>query len=101
MMKVVTSCYMVYHVLFYIILFYFNVNGQPLYENPQEDPLGASDAHSFYWKIYGKSDNINFITTNVVVPAHIKCFEMHSSRESFGIYQWQSLVCILADRLSL
>lgn len=52
-MDVVTSCLVVFQVLFFILHVPLDhANGQPLYENPREHLLKAPEAYSNYQKIY-------------------------------------------------
>lgn len=61
-MDAVTSYLMVFQISVFILPL-DHANGQPLYENPQEDSLKDSEGHSYCRKFYGKKCLLVIITS--------------------------------------
>lgn len=86
-MDVVTSCLVVFQVLFFILHVPLDhASGQPLYENPREYPLKAPEAYSNYQKIYERE-----LFHEKKLKNCQKELEMTRERESFLENQINSL----------
>lgn len=62
-MDAVTSCLVVFQVSMFTLPL-DHANGQPLYENPQEDFFKDSEGHSYCRKCYGKKCLLVIITSS-------------------------------------